>query len=309
MFPVLTVPEGAAELPEQLGTKYKFWYRGADGRRYLFKEGRPSTGENWSEKIGAELCKLLRIPAAHYDLASFQGRSGVVTPTFVPDGGRLVFGNELLARIVKDYDQNQRYQARAYKLRTVLGVLGFEVVRPPIAFETTSHILNAQDVFVGYLMFDAWIANQDRHHENWGLILTRDRMVHLAPSYDHASSLGRNEQDPARQEMLTTKDRGRSIERYVERASSAFFPTAPDDQVGKLKPIGTLQAFEEAARLRPEAAREWLQRLASVEWRLVRDLFSRLPVDGISGVAATFSLRMLELNQARLLNLEVGGKS
>jgi serine/threonine protein kinase HipA of HipAB toxin-antitoxin module len=47
----------------------------------------------------------------------------------------------------------------------------------------------ADDVFLGYLMLDAWIANLDRHHENWGLVLTKDITGHLAPSYDHASSL------------------------------------------------------------------------------------------------------------------------
>jgi hypothetical protein len=45
-------------------------------------------------------------------------------------------------------------------------------------------------------MLDAWIGNGDRHHLNWGLVrnkLTPNiiETIHLAPTYDHASSLGR----------------------------------------------------------------------------------------------------------------------
>jgi hypothetical protein len=224
MFTIIEVPEESADLPEQLGTKFKFWFRNASGDKCLFKEGRPNTGENWAEKVAAELCSLLGLPAASYELGKFRDKRGVITPTFVPRNGRLILGNELLAKILRDYDENRSYRVREYKLRTVLVVLSTKSVNPPIGFQIFEGVGSAVDVFVGYLMLDALIANQDRHHENWGLILTADRDVHLTPTYDHASSLGRNELDATRLEMLTTKDIGRSIQKYVERAASAFYP-------------------------------------------------------------------------------------
>ncbi len=72
MFPVITLDDNAPEFPEQLGTKEKFWLR-IDGHRYLFKIGRPGTGENWSEKIAAKLAELLGLPHAHYDLSVWRG--------------------------------------------------------------------------------------------------------------------------------------------------------------------------------------------------------------------------------------------
>lgn len=49
----------------------------------------------------------------------------------------------------------------------------------------------------GYVTLDALILNTDRHHENWALIRARSsdgRLIHrVAPTFDHASSLGRNE--------------------------------------------------------------------------------------------------------------------
>ncbi|MFV2058894.1 MAG: phosphatidylinositol kinase, partial [Thiohalomonadales bacterium] len=58
----------AASQLEQLGTKSKFWYRNDYGSM-LFKQGRPNTGENWAEKVCCEMCKLLKLPHAHYEFA------------------------------------------------------------------------------------------------------------------------------------------------------------------------------------------------------------------------------------------------
>jgi hypothetical protein len=88
------------------------------------------------------------------------------------------------------------------------------------------------------------------------------------------------------------------MERYVERARSAFF-ASPSSQ----KPLSTLEAFEVAARLRPSAAKAWLERLKQVSLPDTRSLLESVPSDRISGVAIDFAQRMLELNYKRLLAL------
>ena len=90
MFPVVTVPDQAADRTEPLGTKQKFWFRDNQSRRCLFKEGRPNSGDDWSEKVASELCELIGLPHVHYELALWKGRRGVVRRTFVPPDGRLV---------------------------------------------------------------------------------------------------------------------------------------------------------------------------------------------------------------------------
>ncbi|WP_028280018.1 hypothetical protein [Arthrobacter sp. H5] len=56
------------------------------------------------------------------------------------------------------------------------------------------HSLSALDWFVVYLFFDALIGNVDRRSSNWALEFDwsdpKDPCVRLAPSFDHASSLG-----------------------------------------------------------------------------------------------------------------------
>lgn len=129
-YPIIGLPDDAPIQLEQLGTKTKFWYYGPKEQKMLFKEGRPGTGENWAEKVCCEICKLLGLPHADYELAVWKGRAGVVTPSFVPEGGRLILGNELLARIVDDYDQSARFHAHQHTVRIVLKV----VSDPSIAF-------------------------------------------------------------------------------------------------------------------------------------------------------------------------------
>ena len=295
MFSIIRVPDEVANSLEQLGTKPKFWFRDERSVNCLFKEVRKGTGEDWSEKVASELCELLGLPHATYELAVWQDKRGVVTPTFVPPGARLVLGNELLAKIVPGYPAS-RFMVRQHTLGVVRRIIAQPMVRSPLGFSGLPGIDSAVDVFVGYLMLDAWIANQDRHHENWALVVSGKGEVHLAPSYDHASSLGRNESDEDREDRLTTRDTGRSMEHYVGRAKSAFFASPS----GK-KPLLTLEAFQAAARSRPSAATAWLLRLEQVSLRKTRSLLEAVPPDRITPVAIDFAQKMLELNRKRLL--------
>lgn len=318
MYPIVHVPDDAPEQPEQLGTKPKFWFRDDNHRLCLFKQGRANTGENWAEKVACEICTILGIPHGQYELALWKGHRGVVSPSFVPEGSRLVFGNELLAKFVAGYEGERRVRAGKHTLGRVMAVMrgtakfgtrevrGAEtVVRPipiglPLGFAPPPEVATVASVFLGYLMLDALIGNQDRHDENWGLILSRDvKTLTLAPTFDHASSLGRNESDQERLERLTTKDQGRTVERYVERARSAFY----DKEAGG-KPMSTLAAFQEAARFLEvrDAKLYWLRRLEAVSLDDFRPILDNVPSSEISEPARNFALKMLEINRARLLD-------
>lgn len=299
MFRVITVPDLAASLTEQLGTKPKFWFRDEEGQRWLFKEGRPNSGDDWSEKIADELCKFIGLPHVDYELAVWKGRRGVVSRSFVPPGGSLVLGNVLLAKVVTFYPERKFFRVSQHTVRRVFAILRNTRIKLPIGWSGFPGVQTATGTFVGYLMFDAWIANQDRHHENWGLVTTREGVRHLTPSYDHASSLGSNETDENRQDRLTTRDKRRSMERYVERALSAFY-ASPSSK----KPLSPLAAFQEAGKLNPKAADAWLARLKIVSSEDIALVFSQIPQDRMTQVASQFAQRMLELNRQRLLTLQ-----
>jgi len=299
MYPVLQIEDNAPDLPEQLGTKRKFWLHIGE-QVYLFKIGRPGTGENWAEKVAAELCTLLGLPHAYYELAVWKHEKGVLSPAFVPRDGRLIMGNELLAAIHTDYPTHQIRRVRDYTLGRIQALLSLGEIRLPLEWEPPdASIRSAFDVFIGYLLLDAWIANQDRHHENWGMI-NYQGCIHLAPSYDHAASLGQNETDEARRERLATRDRGRHISRYVQKARSAIYAKKTDTT-----PLATIDAFQLAARKRLPAARCWLDRLHAITSSDCQGIFGQIPATEISETAAHFALTMLELNQSRLLHGEL----
>src|SRR5277367_3362970 len=103
MFPIIAVPEAGGTSIEQLGTKEKFWYEDPGLGTCLCKVVRPYTGEDWSEKIAAELADFLGLPHASYELAEWMQARCVVSPSFVPRLGALVLGNELLVQIDPNY--------------------------------------------------------------------------------------------------------------------------------------------------------------------------------------------------------------
>jgi hypothetical protein len=298
MYPIIELIDITQDSPEYLGTKPKFWFKNDDSIDYLFKEGRADTGENWAEKIACEICATLAIPHAHYELAIYGDKKGVITPNFVATDCRLIHGNEILVRRIKKYPMTKFYGVREHSLNFVLRIMGLPIVNPPIGWDDQTKLKKAADIFVGYLMLDALIANQDRHHENWGLILTHENKFHLAPTFDHASSLGRNESDERRKKILEEcgRDKRRIIESYVERASAAFYSSKP-----KTKRIKTVEAFIQAGRARPRAAVFWLEKLQELSNEEIRNIIIQIPKSEISELAIQFSMEMLKLNRERLL--------
>jgi hypothetical protein len=139
-FPIFTVPEYAPDTPEPLGTKPKFWFN-RDGEKWLFKATRRGHGEHWAEVIVAGVAELLGLPHAHYELASWRDKTGVVnagtiTRTFVAEGFALMHGNELLAERDPNYpSEGKRYvRTKQHTIEAVRGVVGAPDVGVPLGW-------------------------------------------------------------------------------------------------------------------------------------------------------------------------------
>jgi hypothetical protein len=309
MYPVIEVPVDAAELFEQLGTKEKFWFVDVHLGFSLFKRGRPNTGENWAEKLACELAEALGIPHAYYELARCGEQAGVVTPTFVPDGARLIHGNELLAKtpLYARFADAKPYQSRAHTITLVAAffktVSEAGVVKAPHDYAPKDGIETAADLIVGYLMLDAWIGNQDRHDQNWGVILDPTTGLYLAPSFDHGSSFARNLLDKACDEMLSTRDMGRHISTFVQKARSGLYPRGATE---KTKSLLTIEAFAHMAKLWPKAAAAWLTRLEAITPEFISNAVELLPDDFASPIRRVFLVEFLNLNRKRILSVDIG---
>jgi len=299
-FPVFELDANVPrEQEEQLGSKRKFWFRHVDGQRWLFKYARPDTGEHWAEKVAAEIAAALELPHAVFELARFDGSWGAMTWDFTGEGKRaLVHGNELLTELDPEYPTSNTYRLQAHTLGAVHTVLGQEFVEAP-ASAKLPRTLGPFGLFVGYLMLDALIGNTDRHHENWGVLLTSSdpRSAELAPTYDHASSLGRELTDEVRVRKYGTRPRQGDVARYFARARSALYwtPEAPS-------PMAPLAAFRAAAQLAPSAGQFWLNQLRTHQ-EGVKVVVDALPHEVISAGARGFCAQLVGTGIRSLLDL------
>src|SRR3972149_2725546 len=211
-FPIHRVDRARAEAPEQLGSKPKFWCREGE-RRLLFKADDRGTGEDWAEVIARHLCALLGVPHVEYELAQeFDAgvavRPGVICENMAASGVYLALGNEMLLSLDPQYPTQQRFKVRQHTVEAVASIMSaLEPPTPDWATNIPAGVESALDVFVGYAMLDAWIANQDRPHEKWA-------------------------------EAPCTNERQRAVVAFAERGRSSFYATGADP-----RSMGRLEAF------------------------------------------------------------------
>lgn len=283
-----------------LGTKEKYWIVVSEedmGEKwYLFKIGRPGTGEDWAEKVACELCKKIALPCANYDFAYIDNTRGIVSERFTRLDESFIPANMLLSKIVEDYDGANKFEQIKYRLPTVINFLNGMGVDPPVF----GHALPAVDYFIGYIVFDCLIGNTDRHHENWGFVVMpagAGVKSRLAPTFDHASSLGRELNDEKRvQRLAAGVDPTRGIAAYARRARSAFFnmDTPP-------RTLTSREVMEDLMTLRPTETKFWASRivhdLGSADFA---HILGQVDHGLLSASARDFAVALLTFNQSMI---------
>lgn len=297
--PTIDVSEWEVIGLEPLGSKpHKTWLRSSDDdRKWLFK---PRTmqletdrefpkGDDWAEKVSAEVARALEIPAADVELAEREGDPGIVSAD-VSGERDLVLGNVVLYEQDPDYDHTQRHGVAGYTVEAIFSSLRAHNVVPA----GTVQDIDACSVFAGYLLLDALVANTDRHHENWGILVdpAGTSPPVLAPTFDHASSLGFQLSDDERSERLATRDRNRTVEAYAGRGRSRHFAGNP-----------TLVelAVEAVSACGPDVEALYAERVQRVGTTL-EEVVAAIPPIRMSHPSRIFAVRLLLENRRRLLD-------
>ncbi|MFZ2279548.1 MAG: HipA domain-containing protein [Prosthecobacter sp.] len=293
-YPVWTIERPAEEILEQMGSKAKFWLEWehpglADW--WLFKFSRENTGEHWSEKIAAEVAALLEIPHAQVELARCDGRSGCLQRSFVHSTPSLslVHGNEVLGGTVAGYERTRTFHHNQHTF--ALMVEAFRMLFP-------DEFVHGEIMrLASYLVLDALVVNTDRHHENWGLLLGGhgpSTSIQLAPTYDHASSLGRELLAEKREAILREK----RVEKYVRGARGAIFLS--DREKHGANPLGLV---EQLARERPQWFQPTLSRLAAINQEALLATVDRVPSEVMTGSAKLLAREILCYTSTTLCEL------
>jgi hypothetical protein len=284
--------------PETMGSKDKFWFKGdKQALGCLFKYPQPNTGQHWSEKVAAEVADALDILHARVELAVFQGINGSATESFARDGRELFHGNQALAGHVLGYDPNKLFGQSNHTLVNIF--LALEQV-----FEYEDAAKKAKERFASFLVLDALIGNTDRHHENWGILRKRtesgDWRGMVAPTFDHASSLGRELVDDSpgkcRRRILEEK----RIGQYAEKAPGAIFWHDLDR-----KGVSPLTLVRQAAPLHRDLFKLAMRRLEKIDRPILELIVWRVPESWMSELARTFAVELMcyNLNQLRQITL------
>jgi hypothetical protein len=215
-------------------------------------------GEDWAEKAAAELAERLGIPCARVQMAQREGHRGSISADLCPPGCQMQPGMLFMQdREVEGYIPGKFPGRPGHSLENIRGVLD-DAMSPPgcgLPFEAT-----AFDVFAGYVILDALIANRDRHDENWAVLLpiAGDGPTRLCRSYDHANSLGYNLDDAKRTARLAAPGGVRS---WCSKGTAHRFEHTPGRS-----PQTLVQAAVRALGLAsPEARGHWPRQVDRVK--------------------------------------------
>ena len=171
------------------GTRAKFWLfkpeiEPGHATKYLFKIPTEGTGGHWAEFVASRVGATLGFNTAKVELAINNGTVGTISKNFRTQSEELYEGGDLFLAKFEDFD---RYSLKYYELSHILDLLS---------------AYNLERAFVEVPVFDTLIANNDRHCDNWG-VLSWSEGYRLSPIYDNGSSLGFNEVEHKKKEILT----------------------------------------------------------------------------------------------------------
>lgn len=278
--PAGSKPDKVWVVPPDNGGERWLWKRRTEQRHH--NGDRFWKGDDWAEKVATEVAGLLGVPVAPVEFAHRHGLFGIISGSVARDR-TLALGNQVLSDRLPDYRGAEKTDLERYSLMTILDSLtAIGAVAPPAVG------MSAGEVFAGYLVLDALVANTDRHHENWGVLVGRSgEPAVLAPSFDHASSLGFQLSDERRSAIIDNAD---GVADYAARGVSRHFRGSPS-----LLDLAT-------AAVRQCDAVGWVDALRSVDNDTFGDVIDRIPDARMSPLARTFVVRLLAENRRRLLD-------
>lgn len=298
--PVIDISHWEVIVVETNGEDETLWLaEPGTGTAWMYKPPTVKNGfrqrEDFAEYLAGELAGLLRVPCATVQLADLNGDRGCISRDLKPPRWEMQAGALLLA------DRDPAYRPGTDKPK---GRPGHSLARIAEALNCVDlppeHPVPAGfgsfDVFTGFLVLDAWIANRDRHDENWSVLLPPpgDNRLYLCPSYDQAGSLAYNVPDQACAGQLAEPG---GVARWAAKGTAWRFEHDPSAGPCTLVDL----AVDALQRCTDIARRYWLDNLANVSHTTsVTGLLQDVP--DLSQDWRTFASELLRINQERLLH-------
>lgn len=322
-YKVVEIPK-TLDAPEHRGARTKYWVRiGQDPERWLLKIPRLGTGEHWAEKVTAEVGSLIGVDCAEVELARFgdhaeltrgnvgvgddgRGRGeeanylGTICKSFTPDerngDEQLLFafhGVGVLQFVIDGYDTARRFGQKEHNIKNIAAamaeVLEVNMENPMPQWHPSMEKL------ASYVLLDGLVANTDRHHENWMIGYVRDLddvHVEVMPSFDHASSLGRELTDENRRRILESD----GVRRYLERGKGGLYVNNR-----RRRAPSPLRLARLLRRWQPELTESTMNRIDGLSELATRRAIAKVPPEFMSDIAREFAFQVIMTSKHELL--------
>jgi len=265
------------------GTRSKFWLiepnTCADNpTKHLFKIPTEGTGGHWAEFIASKLGERLGFHTATVELAQYNGVFGTISKNFREKTEDLFEGGDLF---LSQFESFSRYSLEFYELPHIINILS---------------TYDLEREFVNIPIFDALIANNDRHCDNWG-VLTGPSGIRLAPIYDNGSSLGFNETLQRKKKMITDD---RMLTGFCNRGKSSI------GLPNRKKP----KHFELLIFLCKQMPRQFelaIKRIESLNEDILLSIIHEIPNEIMCNLNKKWVIHLLLYRKAWILNWMEGG--
>lgn len=300
MYNVIHINQSWVVDEEWMGTKEKFWISlPPHSELWLFKHSRVSgdrfAGEHWSEKLASEIAKALGIPCADVELACYNGQPGSLSRRFreLDQGVTLVHGNEILAGAVAGYDQTKIYGHNDHTFANILAAV--DVLMPSPESKADARI-----ALGGLIVLDALILNVDRHHENWCVFRESEAQAlshRVGPSFDHASSLGRELAPKKLDDWFRSRVLDRA-EKYASKARGAIYWNSEAD-----RGTNPLELVKNVHQTNPDVVAPWLERLSGLDIETLCGMLNLIPAGFIDEPCRIFTAELLRHTHAELTGI------
>ncbi len=259
MFRTLDVSEWEAdELVVAPGRRGKDWLIDPETREYgLFKLPHYHVAEAAAEKVAAELGVVLGVPTARTDLVLRNGQRGIISYKFLQKEESLVDGGDLIIGMWPEYERTRGKEHSFQLVEQVLAPYGLV------------------ESMIQLIVLDGVIGNSDRHQDNWSVIVSSSGARHLAPSYDHGSSLGGHIADE-------------EIELYLESERLAHYVARGKSRVGwreegVTRHLRHPELIQRLAARYPGAINEAMAKVSSARWEDIQGAVDALPDEFVAG--------------------------
>ena len=185
---------------------------------------------------------------------------------------------------VPGYDTKRMRGQRDHNIKNITRVL-FELM--------TDHQMNPMpqwehrlEQLASYALLDGLIGNTDRHHENWMVAFVQegnDTIIKIMPSFDHASSLGRELSDDRRRQYLESN----KVLEYLRKGRGGVYVNSRRERAPS--PLSLAQVL---CRWRSEFTRRTLERIESLSESQIRTAVERVPREFMSDLTKEFAVQV-----------------